>query len=79
MIHSLGPVAACRWQPPDASMGPTDTTRSTILGHKTYISFKAEDSSFKDEIQSWTHLDYVDKSLNTPINSTDPDDPAEDP
>lgn len=43
------------------------------MGHKTYISFKAEDSSYKDEIQSWTHLDYVDKSLNTPINSTDPD------
>lgn len=43
------------------------------MGHKTYISFKAEDSAYKDEIQSWNHLDYVDKSLNTPINSTDPD------
>lgn len=43
------------------------------MGHKTYISFKAEDSTYKDEIQSWTHLDYVDKSLNTPITSTDPD------
>lgn len=43
------------------------------MGHKTYISFKAEDSRYKDEIQSWTHLDYVDKSLNTAINSTDPD------
>lgn len=43
------------------------------MGHKTYISFKAEDSDYKDEIQSWPHLDYVDKSLNTPINSTDPE------
>lgn len=43
------------------------------MGHKTYISFKAEDSTYKDEIQSWSHLDYVDKSLNSPINSTDPD------
>lgn len=43
------------------------------MGHKTYISFKAEDASYKEEVQSWTHLDYVDKSLNTPINSTDPD------
>jgi hypothetical protein len=43
------------------------------LGHKTYISFKAEDSAYKNEIQTWEHLDYVDKSLNTPINSTDPD------
>lgn len=43
------------------------------MGHKTYISFKAEDSTYKDEIQSWTHLDCVDKSLNTPIHSTDPE------
>lgn len=43
------------------------------MGHKTYISFKTEDLTYKDEIQSWDHLDYVDKSLNEPINSTDPE------
>jgi hypothetical protein len=43
------------------------------LGHKVYISFKTEDMDYKTEIQAWPHLDYVDKSLNTPINSTDPD------
>ena len=40
------------------------------MGHKVYISFKAEDVRFKEDIQSWDHLDYVDKSLNTAINST---------
>lgn len=43
------------------------------MGHKVYISFKTEDISYKDEIQSWSHLDYVDKSLNEPIHSNDPD------
>lgn len=43
------------------------------MGHKVYISFKTEDLEYKEEIQSWTHLDYVDKSLNTPISSEDPD------
>jgi len=43
------------------------------VGHKTYISFKTEDMSYKDEIQSWAHLDYVDKSLNAPIGSDDPE------
>lgn len=43
------------------------------MGHKTYISFKTENASYKDEIQSWKHLDYVDKSLNEPIDSNDPD------
>lgn len=43
------------------------------MGHKTYISFKAEDIAYKTEIQTWSHMDYVDKSLNVPINSTDPD------
>src|SRR4051794_3491643 len=28
---------------------------------------------YKSEIQSWSHLDYVDKSLNEPINSFDQD------
>jgi hypothetical protein len=43
------------------------------MGHKAYISFKTEDMSYKDEIQGWEHLDYVDKSLNQAIKSTDPD------
>jgi hypothetical protein len=43
------------------------------MGHKVYISFKTEDSAHKDAIQSWDHLDYVDKSLNSPINSIDTD------
>lgn len=43
------------------------------MGHKVYISFKTEDVRFKEGIQSWEHLDYVDKSLNSAINSTDPD------
>lgn len=43
------------------------------MGHKVYISFKTEDSAYKDAIQSWDYLDYVDKSLNSPINSDDPD------
>lgn len=41
------------------------------MGHKVYISFKTEDSGYKDAIQSWDYLDYVDKSLNSPINSSD--------
>jgi hypothetical protein len=43
------------------------------LGHKVYISFKTEDFAYKEEIQSWEHIDYVDKSLNEPINSSDQD------
>lgn len=43
------------------------------MSRKVYISFKAEDMAYKDEIQSWSHLDYIDKSLNVPINSDDPD------
>jgi hypothetical protein len=41
------------------------------VGHKVYISFKTEDSGYKEAIQSWDYLDYVDKSLNSPINSND--------
>lgn len=41
------------------------------MGHKVYISFKTEDSGYKEAIQSWDYLDYVDKSLNSPINSND--------
>lgn len=43
------------------------------MGHKVYISFKTEDVSYKAQIQSWDHLDYVDKSLNEAINSDDRD------
>ena len=43
------------------------------MGHKVYISFKTEDVFYKSTIQGMRHLDYVDKSLNEPINSTDPD------
>ncbi|MBM7819163.1 hypothetical protein JOE63_001640 [Cellulosimicrobium cellulans] len=43
------------------------------MGHKVYISFKTEDAAYKQAIQDMPHLDYVDKSLNLPINSTDPD------
>jgi len=43
------------------------------MGHKVYISFKTEDLSYKETIQSWEHLDYVDKSLNEPIGSTNDD------
>lgn len=47
------------------------TFQGELLGHKVYISFKTEDMDYKTEIQSWSHLDYVDKSLDDPINSTD--------
>jgi len=43
------------------------------MGHKVYISFKTEDAAYKAAIQGLAHLDYVDKSLNEPINSSDPD------
>lgn len=43
------------------------------MGHKVYISFKTEDARYKEQIQSWSHLDYVDKSLNEAINSDDRD------
>ena len=43
------------------------------MGHKVYISFKAEDAAYKAAIQAMPGLDYVDKSLNEPINSIDPE------
>lgn len=43
------------------------------MGHKVYISFKAEDMLYKEAIQGLSNLDYVDKSLNDPINSSDQD------
>lgn len=41
------------------------------MGHTVFISFKTEDKSYKDAIQSWPELDYVDKSLNEAIPSDD--------
>ena len=43
------------------------------MAHKVYISFKTEDLAYKEALQSFPNLDCVDKSLNEPINSTDPD------
>lgn len=46
------------------------------MGHKCYISFKTEDEYYKSEIQKMKEagkLDYIDKSLNDPIDSEDPD------
>lgn len=43
------------------------------MGRKVYISFKTEDAAYKEAIQAMPHLEYVDKSLNEPINSTDDD------
>ena len=46
------------------------------MGHKCYISFKTEDAYYKSEIQKMKEagkLDYIDKSLNDPIESEDPD------
>lgn len=43
------------------------------MARKVYISFKAEDMAYKAYLQEQDYIDYVDKSLNTPINSTDPD------
>lgn len=43
------------------------------MGRKVYISFKTEDLAYKTAIQAMDNLDYVDKSLNDPINSEDED------
>ena len=43
------------------------------MGRKIYISFKTEDFAYKTAIQTMENLDYVDKSLNDPINSEDDD------
>lgn len=46
------------------------------MGHKCYISFKTEDIYYKSEIQKMKEagkLDYIDKSLNDPIDSENPD------
>ena len=46
------------------------------MDHKCYISFKQEDRYYKKEIQKWVDagiIDMIDKSLNTPIDSSDED------
>lgn len=43
------------------------------MARKVYISFKAEDADYKSAVQNLPHLEYVDKSLNQPINSNDED------
>lgn len=42
------------------------------MAHKVYVSFKTEDIEYKLTIQRMD-VDYVDRSLNVAINSTDPD------
>lgn len=43
------------------------------MGHKVYISFKTEDIEYKEAVQALDGLDFIDKSLNSPINSEDED------
>lgn len=43
------------------------------MSHKCFISFKTEDKKYKRYIQEDLKIDMIDKSLNTPINSTDED------
>lgn len=40
---------------------------------KCYISFKTEDMGYKEHIQERMNVDMIDKSLDTPINSTNED------
>lgn len=42
------------------------------MARKLYVSFKTEDLAYKTEIQNMG-IDFIDKSLNTPINSDDED------
>ena len=43
------------------------------MSHKCFISFKTEDKKYKKYIQEDLKIDMINKSLNTPINSTDED------
>lgn len=43
------------------------------MSHKCFISFITEDKKYKKYIQEDLKIDMIDKSLNTPINSTDED------
>lgn len=40
------------------------------MTHKCFISFKTEDKEYKNKIVNELSVDYIDKSLNEPINST---------
>lgn len=41
------------------------------MAHRCFISFKQEDSNYKDFIQLHTKVDMIDHSLDDPINSND--------
>lgn len=43
------------------------------MAHKTYISFKTEDLSYKLELQDRADLDVIDRSLDVAIQSDDED------
>lgn len=43
------------------------------MGHKAYIAFKTEDIAYKEAIGELPGIDFIDKSLTEPINSTDQD------
>lgn len=43
------------------------------MAHKTYISFKAEDLAYRDEILAMPNLDCIHKRFVTPINSDNED------
>uniref|UniRef100_UPI0024817E12 TIR domain-containing protein n=1 Tax=Liquorilactobacillus sicerae TaxID=1416943 RepID=UPI0024817E12 len=41
--------------------------------HKCFISFKMEDEGYKKDIQQIEDIQMIDKSLDIPINSDNPD------
>ncbi len=43
------------------------------MGHKCFISYKTEDSEYKEHIQTDLEIDMIDKSLDDPIDSDDED------
>lgn len=43
------------------------------MSHKCFISFKTEDSEYKEKIQDDLEIDMIDKSLNKAIESDDED------
>jgi len=43
------------------------------MGRRCYISFKKEDEVYKTHIQEKLNIDMIDKSLDDPIESKDPD------
>ena len=48
-----------------------DDTKTNIMGHRTYISFKTEDEAYKNYIQDNLDIDMIDNSLNDAIVSDD--------